>query len=315
MSATGTPLRRALVDYLSLRRAMGYKLHAAGRLLGQFVDYLEERGADTITTEDALAWAMLPAEASPHWLAIRLGAVRGFAAHLHSSDPRVEVPPAGMLRAGSCRATPYLYSQADITGLVHAAAALTPRLRAATYQSLITLLAISGVRIGEAIALDDDDLDADHGALVIRDTKFGKTRLVPLHPTATAALTRYRRLRDTLRPGRAASPALFLSSAGTRLFHSNIGWTFTRLAAQAGLTARSAACRPRIHDLRHSFAVATLLDWHTNGVDVAAMLPKLSAYLGHADPKNTYWYLTASPELMALAGQRLDTHLAAGGRR
>jgi len=314
MSTPPTPLRRALADYLSLRRALGYKLHNTGRLLDQFVDYLEERGVDTITTEDALTWATLPAEASPHWRSIRLSAVRGFATHLRSSYPSVQVPPAGMLRAGPCRATPYLYSETDITALVHAAAALTPRLRAATYQNLISLLAISGIRIGEAIALDDDDFDLDHGVLVIRDTKFDKTRLVPLHPTATAALTRYRHLRDKLHPLPAASPALFISTAGTRLFHSNIGLTFARLAAQAGLTARSTSCRPRIHDLRHSFAVASLLDWHTNGADVAAMLPKLSAYLGHTDPKNTYWYLTASPELMALAGQRLDTHLAERSR-
>jgi len=165
-----------------------------------------------------------------------------------------------------------------------------------------------GIRIGEAIALDRGDLDAGSGLLVVRDAKFGKARLVPLHPSTTGALTRYAALRDEHHP-RPASPALLLSTAGTRLLHSNVGLTFTRLASQAGLTRRPASCRPRIHDIRHSFAVATVLGWHAAGADVAAMMPRLSTYLGHTDPKHTFWYLSAAPELMALAGQRLDAHL------
>ena len=308
MTASGRSLRDALEDYLALRRALGFRLATAGRLLGQFADWLEARGASTITTADALEWAVLPAGASPAWQAIRLAAVRGFAAYLHGTDPSAEVPPAGLIRRGNDRATPYLYSDAEISAIITAAGTLRPRFRAATYQALISLLAASGVRIGEALALDRGDLDADDGVLIVRDSKFGKTRLVPLHPSTTAALTRYSALRDEHHP-RPAAPALFLSTAGTRLLHSNVGLTFTQLTRQAGLTRRSASCRPRIHDVRHSFAVATVLCWYRDGADVAAMMPRLSTYLGHADPKHTYWYLSAAPELMALAGDRLHAHL------
>jgi integrase/recombinase XerD len=308
MSTPRPPLRQALGDYLNLRRALGFRLASAGRLLGQFVDYLEDHGLDTVTTADALAWAMLPTTASRHWWAIRLSAVRGFAAYLHGIDPTVQVPPAGLVRAGSCRATPYLYSETEIDALVQAAATLAPSLRAATYQSLISLLAISGIRVGEAIGLDDEDLDVEHELLLVRDSKFGKHRIVPLHPSTMQALARYVDLRQQLKPP--ASPALFLSTAGTRLLHSNINLTFAGLLAQTGLLRRSASCKPRIHDLRHSFAVATVLGWYRDGADIPAMMPRLSTYLGHSDPKHTYWYLSAAPELMTLAGQRLETHLA-----
>ena len=250
MTAPELPLRDAMDDYLTLRRALGFKLASATRLLGQFVSYLEARGTSTVTASDALAWATLPAGASPAWQAIRLSAVRGFAAYLHGIDPSVQGPPAGLIRRGNDRATPCLYSDAEISALIAAAAGLRPRLRAATCQALISLLAVSGIRIGEAIALDRGDLDADGGVLVVRDAKFGKSRLVPLHPSTTAALTRYAALRDEHHP-RPAAPALFLSTAGTRLLHSNVGLTCTRLTRQAGLTRRSAICRPRIHDVRH----------------------------------------------------------------
>ena len=190
-----------------------------------------------------------PGGESPAWAAIRLGVVRGFAAYLHGIDPSVQVSPAGLIRRGNDRATPYLYSDAEIGALIAAAAGLRPGLRAATYQTLISLLAVSGMRGGEAMRLDRGDLEYGSGLLVVRDAKFGKSRLVPLHPSTTGALTRYAALMDEHHP-RPASPALFLSTAGTRLLHSNVGSTFTGLAGQAGLTRRSASCRPRIHGRR-----------------------------------------------------------------
>jgi len=311
MTTSRSSLRGALGDYLSLRRALGFQLASAGRLLEQFAGYLEAHGMDTVTTEHALAWAAQPAGASAHWQAIRLSVVRGFAAYLHGLDPSAEVIPAGLFRPGVCRATPYLYSQAEIGALIEAAAALRPRLRAATYQSLISLLAISGLRIGEAIGLDDEDFDAGRELLVVRHAKFGKHRLVPLHPSAVRALASYAELRRQAHP-RPASRALFISTAGTRLLHSNIGLTFAGLAERIGLTRRSASCRPRIHDLRHSFAVATVLGWYRDDADIPALMPRLSTYLGHTDPQHTFWYLSAAPELMALAGQRLEAHLGGG---
>ena len=148
MTPDGRLLRDALDDYLALRRALGFRLATAGRLLGQFVSWLEARGASTITTEDALAWATLPAGASLAWQAIRLAAVRGFTAYLHGTDPSVQVPPAGLIRRGNDRATPYLYSDADISAIIAAAGTLRPRFRAATYQALISLLAVSGMFSG-----------------------------------------------------------------------------------------------------------------------------------------------------------------------
>src|SRR5437763_1624647 len=187
--------------------------------------------------------------------------------------------------------------------------ALGPGLRAAPRRTLIGLVAVSGVRVGEAVGLDEAGCDAGRELLVIRNAKYGKHRLVPLHPSTAQALARYAECRRQAHPF-PASPALFLSTAGTRLLHSNISLTFAGLAGRAGLIRRSASCRPRVHDLRHSFAVATVLGWYRDGADIPALMPRLSTYLGHTDPQHTLSYLSAAPELMALAGHRLEAHLA-----
>ena len=179
----GRPLRDSLDDYLALRRALGFRLKTAGRLPGQFVSWLDDRGTGTITTADALAWAVLPHGASQAWQAIRLAAVRGFAACLHGTDPSVQVPPPGLIRRGNDRAAPCLYSDAEIGAIIAAAATLRPRFRAATYQALISLLAASGVRIGEALSFDCGDLDADQGMLTVRDAKFGNYAEVAVMPS------------------------------------------------------------------------------------------------------------------------------------
>lgn len=305
-----SPLRQALEDYLALRRAMGFKLDRAEKLLSQFVGYLEQRNAGTVTIEHALAWATSPVGADTWWWALRLSAVRGFAAHLRTTNPATEVPPAGMIPRGQHRAVPYLYSDADIYALVRAAAMLRQRLCAATYSALISLLAVTGMRVGEAIALDTNDFDDSRGVLTVRKAKLGKSRLLPLHPTSVAGLRQYLERRDELQP-HPTSDALFISLAGRRLNYTSVHKTFRRLTRRAGLTARSVRCRPRIHDLRHSLAVASLLDWYRRGEDVQAMLPRLSTYLGHVHPQDTYWYLSAAPELLALACDRLDTFLGA----
>jgi integrase len=301
-------LRNALGDYLALRRTLGFKLASVGRLLDQFVNYLDQHGAGIPTTDDALAWANLPTSPSSNWRAIRLSAVRGFAIYLHGLDANVEVPSADLIPRGPDRATPYLYSDAEIRRLLGAASELRPRLRAATYQTLIGLLVTCGLRVSEAIALNTTDMDRDEELLVIRETKFAKSRVVTLHSTTMARLATYITLRDRTR-AHALCPALLVSGTGTRLHHSNVSLTFAQLTERVGITRRSAACRPRLHDLRHSFAVASVLDWYRTGADVPAMMPRLATYLGHTDPKHTYWYLTAAPELMALAGQRLDAYL------
>jgi len=302
-----TGLRQALADYLAVRRSLGYQLARPEKLLTQFISWLEDARAETVTTEQALAWATLPG-GDAYWHAYRLSVVRGFATYLHTIDPAAQVPPAGLIPARPHRATPYLYSGADITALIAAAASLRFPLRVATYQTLVGLLAVTGMRVGEAIGLDRTGLDLADGVITVRQAKFGKTRLLPLHPTTVGALRGYLRLRDRLHP-HPSTAAVFISPAGTRLLYCNVHATWKLLTARAGLTPRSAACRPRIHDLRHSFAVASLLDAYAAGQDGQATLALLATYLGHTDPSHTYWYLSAAPELLALAGQRLDDHL------
>ncbi len=299
-----TGLRPALAGYLDLRRGLGFKLDRDAKLLDQFITYLEQRGTGTVTVTDALAWATLPANASPGWLRMRMTVVRGFAAFLAALDPSAEVPPAGLLPGGTRRAVPYLYSAADIAALLTQAGRLKTPLRQETIRTLIGLMTVTGMRGGEVVALDDEDFDPGRGMLLVRHAKLGKHRLLPLHPTTVTALHGYRRLRNQAFP-RPASPALLVSSARTRLLYYNVGQTFAKLARRASLPGRSGNCRPRPHDLRHSFAVATLLDWCRDGADIASRMPLLSAYLGHAAPEHTYWYLSASPQLLAEAARRL----------
>lgn len=298
------PLRHALADYLSLRRSLGYGLRRPEKLLNQFLDYLEERGASVVTADLALTWARLPQDASPLWWAHRLTVVRGFAGYLHVLDEAHEVPSTDMLPWQSHRANPYLYTDAEIAALIRATATLRFPLRVATYQTLIGLLVVTGMRVGEAIAIDVDDFDADHGVLLIRHDKNGGTRQLPLHPSATAAVCAYLQRAD--RRSTARTAALLISPAGTRLLYCNIQWTFQKLLQQAGIGPRTSSCRPRIHDLRHSFAVCSLLDAYTRDLDIDRRLTLLATYLGHRSPAGTYWYLSAAPELLTAAIERLD---------
>jgi integrase len=301
-------LREQLGDYLALRRALGYRLARPEKLLNQFLDHLERGGETTITAASALDWARLPANGGSNWWAYRLAAVRGFATYLHGIDPTHEMPAPDLLPQRPRRASPYLYSDAEIAALIAATSMLSTPLRRATFATLIGLLAVSGIRVGEAIALDRSDVDLAAGRLTVRYGKFGKTRELALHPSTVAALQRYRRLRRRLAPV-TVTAAFFVSQAGTRLIYCNVHHAFHRAVQAAGLTPRSASCRPRIHDLRHSFAVRAMLDAYAAGEDGQTRLTLLSTWLGHVHPASTYWYLSASPELMAAAGQRLDTYL------
>lgn len=302
------PLPGRVADYLGLRRALGYRLVRAQKLLAQFVDYLEQRGEQRITVAAALDWARLPENGESNWWAYRLSVV-GFAAYVHTLDPASEVPPADLLPHRPRRANPYLYSDTDVAALIAATATLRSPLRQATLAVLIGLLTVTGMRVGEAIALDHAAVDLTRGLLLVLHGKFGKTRELALHPSTVAALRRYQRLRDRLAPA-TGTAAFFVSTAGTRLIYCNVHSAFHRLVRLAGLTPRSPSCRPRIHDLRHSFAVHAMLDAYTAGQDGQVRLTLLSTWLGHVHPGNTYWYLSASPELMAVAGRRLETHLA-----
>ncbi len=297
-------LSDALRDYLGLRRALGHKLAEHERQLTRFVARLDAAGAGFVTMAGTLAFVLDPeldpASTTP---AKRLMAVRGFARWLSAIDPRTEVPPAGLVSRRPGRRVPYLFSDQDVAAVVRAARASTPSaFRAETLASLIVLLAVTGMRVGEALRLDCGDLDWDQAVIKVRDTKFGKGRDVAVSASTAEALAACRRRRDRRKP---ATTRLFVSLAGTPVIYSNFACTFRHAVHAAGAGADGPA-RPRVHDLRHSFAVRTLVGWYRAGLDAEALLPRLSTYLGHREPRFTYRYLTATPELLGHAAARLE---------
>jgi integrase len=299
-------LEQALADYLQLRRSLGHELAEARWLLPGFVAYLDARNARTVTIEAALAWAQQSNTGTVTTVGPRrMTAVRGFARYLTGIDADTEVPPLGLMPHRQRWRRPFIYSRVDIDAVMSQARSIASPLRAATYDTLIGLLAASGLRIGEAIKLDRSDLDWADGVLLIRESKFGKSRLVPLHTSSMRALAAYAQLRDELLP-RPKEPSFFVSLTRKRLSYAVVSQTFRQLIDRAGVGA-GAPSPPRLHDLRHTFAVRTLLSWYRTGEDVQAKFPSLSTYLGHREPASTYWYLSAAPELLALAAARQDT--------
>lgn len=297
-----SPLREALQEYLQLRRALGFKLEREGLLLPQFLSFLEQEAATHITSSLAMRWAMTPSSASQRWWAVRLGQVRGFASYMAAREPCTEIPSHDLLpMPASRRLVPFVYSDADVMALMRAAD-IFDGLKQATYATLLGLLAVTGMRVGEAISLDRDDINWRAQLLVIRAGKFGKSRELALHPTTIQALRAYGGTRDRALP-HPRSPALLLSLVGTRLLYKNVHRGFLLLLRHAALT-QQLSCTPRVHDFRHAFAIRTLLSWYREGLNVEARLPLLSTYLGHVNPSQTYWYLTATPEMMRLAEQR-----------
>jgi integrase/recombinase XerD len=259
-----------------------------------------------LTSQLVVEWARQPHGAQPaHW-AKRLGIARRFALYLQTIDPATEVPPPGVFSTHRHRRTPYLWSQRDIRRLLDGARALRSPMRAATHEALFGLLATSGMRVGEAVALQRDDVDLDAGVITVREAKYDRPRLVPLHPSTTAALRRYATERDRLCP-RPRSGAFFLSSTGTALDRSGVGKTFRTITTTIGV--RTATVHPRIHDLRHSFAVHTLIAWQRSGVSVDEHISTLSTYLGHVSPADTYWYLS---EISGIASGGRETRRPPG---
>jgi integrase/recombinase XerD len=302
-------LGQALDEYLAVRRALGFELRRTEWALRRFVDFAERQGAHRITTELALRWATLPSHVQECERSARLSTVRRFAEYLRTTDPRTEVPPVDLLPGKLRRPQPYIYSDDELLRLLRAAWALpSPTgLRAWTYATLLGLLAVTGMRHGEALALDRGDVDLDAGVLTIRRSKCRKARLVPVHSTTCEQLERYARYRDRVhRTPR--SDAYLVSERGLRLVQASVQHTFVVLSRQIGLRApaRSHGHGPRLHDLRHRLAVTTLMRWYRAGIAVDPKLPVLATYLGHTKVSDTYWYLSAVPELMQLAIARLE---------
>jgi integrase len=299
-------LARHLDDYLRLRRMLGHKLDDAARQMPRFVEYLDATGHEHVTVTAALAWAL-----DRDWPAgstvpgHRMTAVRGFARYLAGIDPRTEVPPPGLVRIPRTWRAPFIYTDDDVLALLDAARrAIREPMRAATYETLLGLLATTGLRIGEALRLDSGDIDVADAMLVVRRSKFGKSRPVPLLPSALEALERYQHRRRQLYP-HPKTDAVFVSLRGTRVIYACVWRTFRRLCERARI-GEGGPITPTVHDFRHSFAVRTLLDWYRAGVDVQSRLAWLSTYLGHGEPRYTYSYLSAAPELLAHAARLVD---------
>ena len=302
-------LREAVREYLDMRRNLGFKMQGADRPLLDFVTFMEKRRAVYVTDRLALTWAQQPSGVRPAYWAKRLRLVRGFARHRSATDPRTQVPPATLLPHRPQRARPYLYTQTEIRRLLSAARRMPSGpgagLRPWTYYSLFGLLSVSGLRIGEACSLEVRDVDLKKAILTVRDGKFGKSRLVPLHDSTCKVLADYIARRKRFLSGRPASH-LFISLRGNRLDGGEIRRTFYALSRQIGLRGQSDSHGPRLHDMRHRFAVQTLLRWYRAGEDADRRLPILSAYLGHVHVADTYWYLSQWPELMQEAMKRLE---------
>jgi integrase len=297
-----------LDEYLSVRRTLGFKLRDEGTALAKFLSFLEKNGASYITTDMALQWATQSQNVLPsHW-ARRLTMVRIFAQFRSAVDRRTEVPPQGLLPYRYRRKAPYIYADDEISRLLKAASHLqsATALRASTYTTLFGLLACTGMRISEPIAMDCKDVDLTQAILTVRWTKFGKSRLIPIHSSTVDKLEEYSRLRSRIfiRP---KSPSFFVSERGTRLTQCSVRYTFVKLSREIGLRAPHDSHGPRVHDMRHTFAVKTLLRWYQTGVDVERHIPELATYLGHTHVNDTYWYISAVPELLSLATMRLDT--------
>jgi len=302
-------LRTSLQDYLALRRSLGFKLHSEGVALASFITFMEQSQAEWISIDLALTWAKTSTSVRPGRWAQRLSYVRGFAHYCSAIDARTQVPPAGLLPFCHQRPSPYFFTDENVASLLRGALELPAKegLANHTFYCLFGLLSVSGLRICEALNLTTEDVDLDEGILTIRSAKFGKSRLIPLHETTVNILVDYEERRNQFLGG-LQTPYWFINSQGTRLGYDSAIDAFHRLTKGAGLPSQPGRSKPRLHDLRHRFALKTLLNWYRDGQDVEQRLPVLSAFLGHVEVRDTYWYLSACPELLEAAKTRLEHH-------
>lgn len=307
-------LRENVTDYLATRRAMGFKLEGLSKLLLSFVAFCEKRGATSVQNDLAVEWATatIKVPVSDALFARRMDAVRVFARHQHALDPATQIPPEAIANRRYRPKEPHVFSEAEVLALLAASDTLSPRFKAVTWRTLIGLLTATGMRPGEACHLTVSDIDLTDGVIQVLETKFSKSRLVFIHPTTTTVLGHYLQVRhDWVGTTARACPAVFVNSRREAINPDRLGATFKQLVAAAGITTEPGRRPPRLHDLRHSFAVTTMLDWYRDGHDVQERLPLLSTWLGHVDPASTYWYLHAVPELLAHAARRLDARAGA----
>lgn len=303
-------LSQAVDQYLEIRRALGTQFRGVDNVFHSFTDFADREEATHVTTDLVLRWAQEQSSVSSATRAWRFQLVRGFAVWRSATDPLTEVPPKGVLPGRYRRKPPYIYSDREIEELIQAARRLSPStaLKGCTYATMFALLSVTGMRVSEVLALDREDVMLEEGILQVRHAKFGKSRLVPIHQSTNKSLACYARRRDRIIQ-RPLDPAFFLSDRAARVNKHSIRYNFAKISQRIGLRALSKNGRhgwgPRLHDMRHSFAVQTLVDWYRIGADVEREMPKLSAYLGHTHVNDTYWYIEAVPELLELATRRL----------
>jgi integrase len=294
-------------EYLAVRRGLGFDLETPRWLLLDFARYADQIGHQgPVTIDLATQWALCSRSSDPAQAARRLSVVRQFARHQAVFDPATEIPPVGLLGRVPGRKQPHIYSDEEVAALLRQASLLLPRhgLRPKTYVTFFSLLVSTGLRLSEACHLAISDVDLADGVLAIREGKFRKSRLIPLHPTATQALTRYAADREAL--DAPCSGCFFRTDRAPVLTRAAVEKTFSRLRDRLGWTAQGRARRPRIQDLRHTFVVRRLLRWYEDGADVDRKILTLATYLGHAKATDTYWYLSAAPELMSITSQRFE---------
>lgn len=300
-------LKASISQYLTIRRSLGYKLKTTESHLRAFAEFLREKRCHTVRTALVLDWIGQFEGASKMSQAQRLSVIRRFAEFRKITDPDTEVPPKNLLPYRPQRAVPHIYSRQELCVLLRAVrAAPTTTLRRSTFYMIIGLLAVTGCRVGEILGLAAGDADLQKRFLTIRNAKFGKSRIVPLHPTVVQELKHFLRVQQSCL-GNVTPRRLFVSRHGNPVDAGDLKHFFIKLSKEVGIRKTDARQGPRLHDLRHSFAVKTILRWYKSGADVEALMPLLSTYLGHVKPSDTYWYLTGVPELLNLAAKRLAT--------
>ena len=300
-------IQKGIKEYIGMRQALGFELEHAERRLLDFVSFMQEERVSYITKEIAVKWAKKPKNASPSWWAKRLSLVRGFAKYWSAIDTRTEIIPVDLLPAKFERRIPYIYTKEEIDKLLGATKNLSSKigLRPLTYYTLFGLISVTGLRISEAVSIKSENVDLKECVLTICESKFKKSRIVPIHTSTRNKLKKYAIKRDYLLKGFSA-PTFFVSDIGSPLTVHTARRTFRIISRQIGLRGPSDSFGPGLHDMRHRFAVNTLINWYRSGLDVERNISKLSTYLGHAHVEDTYWYLSAVPELLALAGNRFE---------
>ena len=314
-----TPLSVHLEHYISVRRSFGFDLSTSERVLRRFTEFAAAEGTNHITADLFLRWKNHFGSACNNTWSQRLGMVRFFAGWLQGIDPRTEVPPHGLVSCKRSRSRPFIYSADQIAEILKEAARLPSSygLRGWTYSTLFGLIAVTGLRINEAIKLDEEDVDLSEAVLFVKHGKNGKSRLVPISECCAERLRAYRAERNRIL---GTSPAQFFRlDTGLRPTDCTTRYTFAKVCQNIGLRKQEAFYKhgrgPRIHDLRHTFAVRTIIEWYKEGLNPDREMFNLSTYLGHAKAEHTYWYIEAVPELLQLACQRAERSLAGGGAR